>query len=197
MVRVTTYCLLLMAITGCDIFLDSRLAPYFLTQDQRGRIAFENQDYQKAAVQFQDPLWKGVALYQTSRFEQASAEFGRVRSAESLFNMGVAMIRHREYSSAILAFEEALELDKDHAPARQNLDTTRAIIAYLNEARQGTGSEIGADEYRFDKTNEGGQDTVINEKDKLKLETADQWMRTVETRPRDFLKTKFALEASK
>ncbi len=197
MVRLLAYSFFFVSLTGCDAFLDSRLATAFLTEDQLGRIAFEKQDYQKAAEHFSDPLWRGISLYQISRYEQASMEFGRVRTADSLYNMGVAMIRHREYSNAILAFEQALELDKNHAPAQQNLDVTRAIIAYLNKARQGEGSEIGADEYRFDKSAEGGLDTIISEKEVSKMETADQWMRMVETRPKDFLRTKFALEASR
>ena len=38
--------------------------------------------------------------------------------------------------------------------------------------------------------------TVFEGQDKLKLESAEQWMRTVETQMRDFLRTKFALEAA-
>jgi hypothetical protein len=34
-------------------------------------------------------------------------------------------------------------------------------------------------------------------KDQMKIESAEQWMRTVETRAADFLSIRFALEAAK
>ena len=61
-----------------------------------------------------------------------------------------------------------------------------------------TGEEagIGADDYKFDNTSGEGDEMVITGESKLKLESAEQWMRAVDTQPRDFLRMKFALEAA-
>ena len=191
------YLLAFCLISGCDTVVNSELADYFLTKDQQGRYAFEQHRYQQASDRFTEPMWKGVASHNAGRYEQAAMEFARVRSADALFNMGNALIGNREYSKAILAFEQALEIDQGHQGAQKNLEITAAIILYLNQARQEGGTEVGADEYRFDNTANEGLDTVINEQDQLKLESAEQWMRTVDTRPRDFLRTRFALEATR
>ncbi|HIG40942.1 MAG TPA: tetratricopeptide repeat protein [Gammaproteobacteria bacterium] len=184
-------------ISGCDTVVNSRFADYFLTKNQQGRYAFERHQYQQASDSFTDPMWRGVASYNAGRYEQAATDFAQVRSANALFNMGNALIGNREYAQAIMAFEQALEIDKAHQGAQKNLELTAAIIIYLNQARQEGGTEVGADEYRFDNTTNEGLDTVINEQDQLRLESAEQWMRTVDTRPRDFLRTRFALEATR
>ena len=80
------------------------------------------------------------------------------------------------------------------------LEIAKAIDAYLNRVREqgDTGEEagIGADDYKFDNTSGEGEEMVITGESKLKLESAEQWMRAVDTQPRDFLRTKFALEAA-
>ncbi len=197
LVRRSLFLLAFCLISGCDTVVNGQFADYFLTKDQQGRYAFEQHQYQQASDRFTDPMWKGVASYNAGRYEQAAMEFTQVRSADALFNRGNALIGNREYTQAILAFEQALEIDKGHQGARNNLELTAAVIIYLNQARQEGGTEVGADEYRFDNTTNEGLDTVINEQDQLKLESAEQWMRTVDTRPRDFLRTRFALEAAR
>jgi Ca-activated chloride channel family protein len=191
------YLLIAVLVSGCDAVVNSPVADYFMTNDQQGRYAFEQHKYQRAADKFTDPMWKGIASYHAARYEQAAMEFARERSAPALFNMGNALAGNREYAQAVLAFEQALTIDKDHPGARQNLEVTKAIIIYLNQARQEGGTEVGADDFRFDNTTNKGLDTIISQQDQLKAESAEQWMRTVETRPRDFLRTKFALEVAR
>ena len=43
---------------------------------------------------------------------------------------------------------------------------------------------------------EGGFETQVSEEDAMKVQTAEQWMRTVDTRTEDFLKIRFAIEAA-
>lgn len=196
-IKLILLAVLVTSLSGCDAFVASPLADYFLTSDQQGRYAFEQHDYQMAADKFTDPMWKGIASYYAGRYEVAAIDFSHNRTAESLFNMGNALIRSREYSQATLAFEEVLKIEAHHPGASRNLTVTQAIIAYLGEARQEGGTEVGADEFRFDNTSNKGLNTVIQQKDQLKMESADQWMRTVDTRPGDFLRTKFAIEVTR
>ena len=76
----------------------------------------------------------------------------------------------------------------------------RAIVRYVERVQQesgtGEGGGEGADEVRFDKKAEGGTQTVIEGATQAKVETAEQWMRTVDTRTEDLLKIRFALEAA-
>jgi Ca-activated chloride channel family protein len=179
--------------------LESTLEGWFLTPNQQGRLAFDGQRYNEAAEVFEDPMWKGYALYFIGRYEEAASTFARVASADAAFAQGMALVKGRQYRPGITAFETALERDPNHPAAARNLEIAHAILVYLERAREqsdtGSGSE-GADEVVFDKESEGGAEQTLGEKDRLKVESAEQWMRTVETRTSDFLGIRFALEAA-
>jgi len=181
---------------GGNWFLD-----LWLTPDQQGRLAYEDRRYDEAARLFEDPMWKGLAYYRLGRYAEAADAFARVPTADGLFNMGNALIKAREYKKAATAFEQALIEDPDLQAARHNLVVAEALVAYLNRIREqsGTGeqNELGADDYTFDLEAGEGEARVMTQADQLRLESADQWMRIVDTRPADFLRSKFALEAAR
>lgn len=172
---------------------------WFLTPDQQGRLAYEDKQFADAAEQFQDPMWKGYALTLNGKYVEAAQVFARLDTAEAAFAQGVAFVKGREYRKGIEAFELALERDPEYPEAAANFEIARAILAYLEGAREqsdtGEGSE-GADDIRFDKESEGGEQQVFSAGDKLKLESAEQWMRGVDTRVADYLRIRFALEAA-
>jgi Ca-activated chloride channel family protein len=174
------------------------LEAWFLTPDQRGRLAFEDDRYVEAAETFEDPMWKGTALAFVGRYEEAAGVFARLPSADAAFAEGMARLKAREYRPGITAFETALERNPDHVAAAHNLEIARAILAYLERVRDetdtGAGSE-GADEVVFDNESEAGREQILSGQDQIKIESAEQWMRTVETQMSDFLSTRFALEA--
>lgn len=177
------------------------LLDFFTTADQQGRYAFEQNNFSKAGDLFVDPQWKGTALYRAGRYLEAAEVFARLPSSEALFNLGNALVKGREYGRAISAYEQALADAPDHAAARKNLDIARAIVKRLTRIREeedtGDQTELGADEYKFDNDTGKGKEIVITGNGKLKIESAEQWMRMVDTRAADFLRTKFALEEAR
>ena len=174
------------------------IADWFLTPDQQGRLAYEDKRFADAAEHFQDPMWKGYALALNGKYVEAAEVFARLNTPQAAFAQGVAYIKGREYRQGIEAFERALERDPDYAEAAANLEIARAILAYLERVREqsDTGGSLGADEIRFDKESEGGTQQVFSAGDKLKLESAEQWMRSVDTQVADYLRIRFALEAA-
>jgi hypothetical protein len=56
----------------------------------------------------------------------------------------------------------------------------------------GDQQEIKADEVKFDKQAEAGEEIKMVAGDKMKLESAEKWMRTVNTEIKEFLSLKFA-----
>ncbi|MGI9415922.1 MAG: VWA domain-containing protein, partial [Hyphomicrobiales bacterium] len=173
------------------------VADWFLTPDQQGRLAFEDLEFAKAGDLFEAPTWKGYALYRAGRYSEAAEIFARLQTADAAFAQGVALVKGREYRPGIEAFETALKRDPDHEAAARNLEIARTILDYLEKARAqsdtGEGS-LGADEVVYDKESEGGFKMQVTEKAKAKMQTAEQWMRTVDTRTEDFLRIRFALE---
>ena len=87
----------------------------------------------------------------------------------------------------------------DWSAASDNLRLARYVKRYIEDTRdaQDTGdeSEISADGYKFDNDQQRGTDMTITNESTLKLASAEKWMRTVDTKTRDFLRSRFELEA--
>jgi len=177
------------------------VADWFLTPDQQGWLAYEDKEFGEAGELFEDPMWKGYALYRAGKYTEAVQVFARLPTAEVAFAQGMAYLKSRGYRDGIAAFETALERDPGYVSAARNLEIARAILEYVERAREqsdtGEESGIGADDVVFDNESGLGADTTIMGEDQMKMETAEQWMRTVDTRTADFLRIRFALEAAR
>jgi Ca-activated chloride channel family protein len=168
----------------------------FVTYDQQGRYAFEHKDFESAARFFIDPIWKGLALYNLGKYEEAAKSFAELDTAQANYNRGNAHVKAGDYVLAIEAYETVLKIDPSHDSTQRNLQVARAILAKLTKDREESGlgdqQEIKADEVKFDKQAERGKETKMVGGDKMKLESAEKWMRTVNTEVKDFLALKFA-----
>lgn len=168
----------------------------WLTPDQRGRLAYEDLDFAAAADRFEDPAWRGTAAYAAGRYADAAEAFGRIGAAEGHYNRGNAFMKSFDYGKAILAYEAAAAAAPDWPEAAENLELARYVLGYVRDAReQGGTAELGADDYRFDDTGDRGRETTITRESAIEIQSAEKWMRSVDTETRDFLQTRFELEA--
>jgi Ca-activated chloride channel family protein len=177
---------------------------WFLTPDQQGRLAFQQNDFSRAGELFTDPLWRGYALYRDGQYETAVEVLDRVETAQAAFIQGMAHIKSRTYRDGVRAFETALERDPDYPNAEANLAVAREIVDYVERAREqsDTGEEagIGADDVVIDNESGRGAETEMEAPEEGGdggLLTTDQWMSTVDTRTGDFLRQRFAIEAAR
>ena len=173
----------------------------WLTPDQQGRRAYEALEFGLAANSFEDPAWQGVALYESGQYDESAAAFGRIPTAEAFFNRGNAFMKGRDYGKAITAYEQAADEAPDWPQAQQNLQLARYVLEYIEGSREqsdtGDESELGADDYVFDNTRKRGLEMEITEQSTIEAASAEKWMRSVNTETRDFLRTRFLLEASR
>lgn len=176
---------------------------WFFTPDQQGMLAYRDKDYSKAAALFQNPEWRGYTLFKSGQYPEASDLYARIDTAEAAFAEAMARTRNREYRPAIAAYERALELRPDYPEAIWNLGVTKAILAYVETAREesDTGEEtgIGADDVVFDNEANRGADTDTDfqeQEDVPTVQTTEQWMRSVDTDMGDFLRQRFLQENS-
>ncbi len=173
----------------------------WLTPDQGGRLAYENLRFSEAVDHFEDPMWKGTAAYAAGRYEEAAEAFGRIPSAVAFYNRGNSQMKSFDYAKAIKAYELAVAEEPDWAEAVENLQLARYVLDYIEQAREqsdtGDESELGADDYKFDNTEERGRQMVITQESTIELESAEKWMRSVDTETRDFLRTRFSREAAR
>ncbi|MFP4606503.1 MAG: tetratricopeptide repeat protein [Thiohalospira sp.] len=102
------------------------------TPDQAGMAAFEAGDYSKAAARFEDPEWRGLALYRAERWVDAAEAFSRVDHPRAHYNRGNALLRAGRPGEAIAAWETALDGDPELEDARINRDLVQEYL----DARQ-------------------------------------------------------------
>ena len=175
-------------------------AALWLTPDQQGRLAYEKKEFSAAADLFEDPMWKGQALYAAGRYEEAAAVYARIPTAEGFFNRGNALMKAREYVKAIPSYEQAVAEAPDWPEAAENLGLARYVLEYIERSREqsdtGDETELGADDVKFDNTKDRGKEIVITRESTIEAASAEKWMRSVDTETRDFLRSRFALEAA-
>jgi len=173
----------------------------WLTKDQRGRLAFDNRDFPAAFEHFEDPEWKGVAGYYAGKYEEAADAFGRMGDANGFFNRGNAFIKGREYRKAIASYEVAVEEAPGWTEAEENLELARYVLDYVERVRESsdTGEEagIGADDVVFDNESGRGASTEVTGETRVEAQSAEKWMRAVDTNTADFLRTRFLLESQR
>lgn len=176
-------------------------ASLWLTPDQQARRAYEALEFREAYERFEDPGWKGVAAYDSGLYEESAASFGRIATAEGFFNRGNAFMKAGSYGKAIVAYEEAVAEAPEWTEARENLELAIYTLEYIERVREqsdtGDESELSADEYVFDNTKERGLEVEITQQSTIEMESAEKWMRGVDTETRDFLRTRFLLEATR
>jgi Ca-activated chloride channel family protein len=180
-----------------------RVGPWnaFLTHDQRGRLLMERGRYEDAAKAFRNPMWLGAAQMKAKDFKAAAETFCGLDTAYANYDCGNALVMLGKYQDAIQRYDRALELRPGFADAEAN-----RTIAKLRAERLAS--------------QEGGQDSFDPDDPDPRSERADQtgkinhsdhepppdlggmsdeavralWLRRVETRPADFLRSRFAYQ---
>lgn len=169
---------------------------FWFTADQQGQRAFQQEEYGDAADRFENPMWKGVALFRAGEFKEAQMMFARLDTAEAHYNRGNCLVFLGKYDEAVASYERAL----DRRPDWQQAEDNRVIAAARAERVKQEGGDmgdqmLGADEIVFDKTKPGGQETKLDEGGPIDDSSMQAlWLRRVQTSPADFLKSKFAYQ---
>jgi len=163
----------------------------WLTRDQQGRLAYEKRDYQTAAERFADPMWRGVALYRVGHYEEAVEAFALVDTAESYYNQGNALARLGRFPAAVASYREALRRRPDWPQAKANLAIVQRLIPKDKPGEEGEEPTEKADQVQFDDKGKKGKTGEVD----IGKQTAEMWMRNIQTTPRDLLQRKFAIEA--
>jgi len=166
----------------------------WLTRDQQGRLAFDRGDYASAAAQFDDPMWRGIALYRAGRYRDAVQSFALVDSAESNFNQGNALAHQGQFVAAVQRYSQALVQRPNWPEATANLALVKGLIPPDKKDDDDDDDQENkpnkGDEIKFDgKDEKGKQQTLVATR-----QSADTWMRAIQTSPTDLLARQFQLQ---
>ena len=169
----------------------------WLTPDQRGRRMMAEQRYAEAAAAFADPMWSGIAQFRAGNFKEAAQTFGGMDTAEAAYDQGNALIMLGKYDEAIARYDRALALRPGwpDAQANRTLATLRAELVKKTGGEQGDQREKPDDiVYDKDKKQSGGQETQVDGAPMSDEAVRALWLKRVQTRPADFLKSRFAYQ---
>jgi Ca-activated chloride channel family protein len=163
----------------------------WLTPDQQGRLYFQRGDFAQAAAHFADPMWKGVALYRAGEFAAAIEAFALVDTPESYYDQGNALARLGKYPEAVKSYQKALEGRPGWPEAKRNLALVQKLIPPPKKEDYGEAPNLPPDQIKFDDLGKKGKrgEVQLNA-----AQTAEMWMRNIQTSPAQLLRRKFALE---
>ncbi|MFK0094592.1 tetratricopeptide repeat protein [Pseudomonas sp. NPDC090592] len=109
----------------------------WLRPDQQGQRLLEQNRPASAARHFQDPQWRGMALYQAGDYAGAAEAFSQGDTATAHYNRGNALARSGELEAALDAYEQALERQPDLQAALDN----QALVQQLLQQREAKAEE--------------------------------------------------------
>ena len=93
----------------------------WLTRDQQGQRALQQEQNETAAQLFQDRDWAGTAAYRSGDYESAAEDFTTTDSADRFYNRGNALAKAGQLEEAIEAYRQSLEVEPEQQDAIDNL----------------------------------------------------------------------------
>ena len=133
------------------------------TKDQQGQQHFNNQQFEQAAEQFDNPLWQGSAHYQAGNYEEALKSFQKGDDAESHYNQGNALAKLQQLEQAIAAYQKALDKNPEHQDAKTNKDLLEKMKQQQDQQQQD--QEQQSDQEQQDQENSDQQDQQQSDQD--------------------------------
>jgi Ca-activated chloride channel family protein len=167
------------------------------TADQRGRRLMADQRYSEAAAAFADPMWVGVARFRAGDFKGAAETFGGMDTAEAAYDQGTALVMLGKYDDAVARYDRALVLRPGWAEAEANRTLARLRAEMVRQKGGEAGDQReGADQIVYDrsKKDQGGQETQTAGGPMTDEAVRALWLKRVQTRPADFLRSRFAYQ---
>ena len=92
------------------------------TSDQQAQQAFNHQQYDQAATQFQSPEWQAAAQYKAEKYQQAAETLQVLEqhSADVYYNQATALAKAGQLEQALETYQKALQLNPQHEDALYN-----------------------------------------------------------------------------
>ncbi len=169
---------------------------FLRTADQQAQSLLRKGDAAAAAKRFRTPDWQAAASYRAGDFKQAAGIYAGLPGADAAFNQGNALAMSGSYDAAVERYDAALQQRPDWRAALTNRKIAQERQKRIHhEGADMTGGKLAADKgFRFDK----GAPKKQDQQQRVEVESPDDggmqdiWLRKVQTKPGDFLRSKFA-----
>jgi Ca-activated chloride channel family protein len=118
---------------------------YFMNSEERGKLAFDNQEYTAAIDAFEDSYRRGVAYYKLGNYPEAEKMFRESSrkevAIEAEYNLGNALALQNKLKEAIAAYETVLTNQPNHTKAKENLEILKKLMQQQKQEEQSKNSE--------------------------------------------------------
>ena len=199
--RLSSFFLILLASLWAWKQSGASFSALWRSPDRQGEILLEKENYLEAAESFTDPMRRGAALFKAGEFKRALAVFNTVVTTDGMYNRGNCQMMLGKYDAAIALYEKVLTERPDWEPAVTNREIAiarKAALAPPDDDAGGTGGKLGADEIVFDDRAKNSKSEEIVEGENAEPLSNDEmralWLRKVQTKPADFLRSKFSYQ---
>lgn len=180
---------------------EPRFADLWLTPDQQGQRLFDAGRFAEAAEAFDDPARRGVACYRAEDWDCAIDAFALADSAVGYFNLGNAYAQRGDLELAVASYDDALERRPGWREASDNRSMVASRIPREPEKPEEEGEpgdpSFDPDEIRFDDKGKKGKEAKVEQQGLSDKEISEIWLRGLQTSPKAFLRTQFAIQASR
>ncbi|MEN8210308.1 MAG: tetratricopeptide repeat protein [Thermodesulfobacteriota bacterium] len=187
---------LIITVAGSYCLLSGQCS--LLRSDQQGYRIYKDNKYKKAAETFSDSMWKATALYKAGEFKEAAGIFAGFDTPEGAYNQGNSLLMQGKYQEAVVRYTRALELQPGWEAAKVNkaIAIGRAEMV-KKEGGNMTDGKMGADEITFTKgksPSDAGTEETDGGQELSEAAMREVWLRKVQTKPADFLRSKFTYQ---
>lgn len=127
--------------------------------DQRGEELIR-QDPAKAVERFDDPQWRGSALYRSGDYDAAARAFAQSDQTEARYNRANALARGGKLQEALDEYDTVLAQDPDHQDAQTNRDMVQQLLDQQESQQQDQNN--GEQQSQQDQQGDGSNDSSQN-----------------------------------
>ncbi len=116
------------------------------TQDQQAQQAFQQQQYEQAAEQFESARWKAAAQYKAGQYEQSYKSLEQDDSATGWYNKGNALAQMGQFAEAVKAYQKSLQKNPDNEDALFNKEQVEKQLQQQQKQQQSSDNNSQSDD---------------------------------------------------
>ncbi|MFW8589213.1 VWA domain-containing protein [Glaciecola sp. 2405UD65-10] len=130
----------------------------FKNADQKGKLAFDAQNYEQASKLFEDPQWRAASAYKKGDYETAASIYEQLPGLENTYNLANALAKQGQLEEAIDAYNKVLEQQANNAQALQNKAIVEELLKQQEQQEQQDQNQQGDNQEQNQENNQEQSD---------------------------------------